>query len=206
MRLSSTPAAVKSFRCCAVMSSGPPADPQGNEEIAVRTSDSDICKGGQPSWALRRHGFRNQGRRGCFKRKASRVSTESVAGRSSEHKMRMAAFIFPSSIFAATAFAKCFMGSFGDFTTCFGWVSTVLTSSNGCGNEANLFLMRLLIFLFFLPLFGFARMREPNKNRVFQLSTFSVSSMTSCIKRPSTVEQPCLDERGMRSALIYCIN
>ena len=181
MRLSSTSAAVKSCRCFAVMPSGPPADPQGNEENAARTSDSDTCKGGQPNWSgvTRFSTIKVDG--GCFIRKASSVSMESFAGRSSELNMPMAAFIFPSSIFAATAFAKCFIGSFGDFVTCFGCVSTVFSSTNDCGNETSRFLMRLLIFLFFPPLFGFARMRDPNKNKLFQLSTFSVSSMTSWI-------------------------
>lgn len=101
----------RSRRCCGRSRSGPPAEPAGNERMASATSASDTVQGeksrGSGMTAL------SPGAVGCRSRSASTVSLQSGASLSSELKMRMAALMFPSSIFDMTAAASAASLSFG---------------------------------------------------------------------------------------------
>src|SRR5678815_1091132 len=64
---SSTPKATRSFRCCGVIPSGPPAEPAGKEDIAFETSSFETCNAKKRSELSGSHGvLRSTGAGGCL--------------------------------------------------------------------------------------------------------------------------------------------
>lgn len=88
---------IRSFRCCGVRPSRPPAEPLGNDNTALRATSEDTCRqgkdgsGGSGSMWL-------AGAGGCLLRSAVNVSGEFGATVSLENKSRAALFILPSLI------------------------------------------------------------------------------------------------------------
>jgi hypothetical protein len=98
-----------SSRCCGRSPSGPAADPAGKDLIALDMSVSVTCM--EPNCVGSGGQEKSEGTGGwrCFK--ASRVAASTAAGFSSEHEIRAAARILPSSILALTAAASVFDSS-----------------------------------------------------------------------------------------------
>ena len=76
---------IMSFRCCGRRASGPPAEPQGKEQMALATSSSDTWTGiGRSS--VDTSGIAESGwGRGCFSRRVASVSLLGTAILSSEN-------------------------------------------------------------------------------------------------------------------------
>ena len=140
------------------MPSGPPDEPAWNAQMARSTSSSPTCKaefevisGGNDASLCSA---------GCLRWSLAKVSVEKSTTTSSEHKIRTAAVMFPSSNLAETAASLEEVGSRG------GWVKNEWTSAS---SSSHLALVRFIIVearLFFLPpLLGARRMSCPKYKR-----------------------------------------
>ena len=76
---------IMSFRCCGRRASGPPAEPQGKEQMALATSSSDtwtgIGRSSEDTSGIAESGWG----RGCFSRRVASVSLLGTAILSSEN-------------------------------------------------------------------------------------------------------------------------
>src|SRR6218665_2183724 len=111
--LSCTPKATRSLRCCGVMPSGPPAEPAGNEDIALAISSVETCSAVKRSELFGSHGvLLSIGAGGCLCLSAARVSGVSNAGLSSLQMRGIVDLKLPSSSLLATIDAKNLSGSY----------------------------------------------------------------------------------------------
>src|SRR6218665_3771889 len=105
--LSCTPKATRSLRCLGVIRSGPPAEPDGKEDIALAISSVETCSAAKRSELFGSHCvLLSIGADGCLCLSAARVSGVSNAGLSSLQIRRTADLKSPSSSLLATIDAK----------------------------------------------------------------------------------------------------